>query len=118
MRPARRARSSRPPSDSAQELDINYVIVTRLQYWPGTTLFETFREKLLAGENPFHLSDGAIAGRDLFMEREREFYRRFYVRPRYIARNLRRLLPRPGEIATNAATLARYLVSRRQEDFI
>jgi anaerobic magnesium-protoporphyrin IX monomethyl ester cyclase len=103
----------------AIELDLDYVIVTKMQYWPGTDLFE---------------SHGSTVGFDLFSGEEllyapaalhkarvwqRRFYRRFYLRPAYVARHLGTLWRSPRDVAQGFFKLCTFLLKRNGwDDFI
>jgi anaerobic magnesium-protoporphyrin IX monomethyl ester cyclase len=103
----------------AIELDLDYVIVTKMQYWPGTDLFE---------------SHGGTVGFDLFSGEEllyapvaleqarvwqRRFYRRFYLRPAYVARRLGTLWRSPRDVSQGFFKLCAFLLKRDGwDDFI
>ena len=103
----------------AKELDLDYVIVTKLQYWPGTELFE--REGGKVGFDIF--SEGALLysppGYDQVLERQRRFYREFYFRPRYFAKRLSTLLRSPRDTLVGFLKLSAYVLGpRTSDDFI
>ncbi|MDP8223835.1 MAG: radical SAM protein [Candidatus Lernaella stagnicola] len=102
----------------AKETKLDYVIVTRLQYWPGTELFERVRDQLEVSVVPFRCQPKDAAAYERHLRLERSFYRRFYFRPRTIWRQLRRYATRPGELLRGAIELGRYLLSSNKEDFI
>ena len=108
----------RRSADFAARLKLDFVIVTRLQYWPGT--------RLTAGEDGtirFAL-DGSEPGvgpeHDASLYRlERLFYRRFYARPGYVLNRLPGLMRTPGDTLRSVVELGRYLLDRQPErDFI
>lgn len=101
----------------ACELDLDYIIVTRLQYWPGTLLSEQGRGDLeCANFKEFIPKDKEAY--ELALKREQEFYRRFYMRPGYIVKRAWRLLQNPKDLATATAKVLRYAFSDQKEDFI
>lgn len=102
----------------AKQTRLDYVIVTRLQYWPGTELFDRRRDELEMSVLPFECRPKDAVGYERLLVLERKFYRRFYFRPTFIARQIRRYLTRPGELARGAARLGRYLLGGADEDFI
>jgi radical SAM superfamily enzyme YgiQ (UPF0313 family) len=105
--------------DLAIDLDLDYVIVTKLQYWPGTDLFATHgtdvRFDLFSGEELLY----APAGYERVRDWQRRFYRRFYLRPRYVRKRLGKLLRSPVDVASGFAKLCGFLVRRHGwDDFI
>jgi anaerobic magnesium-protoporphyrin IX monomethyl ester cyclase len=103
----------------AIDLDLDYVIVTKTQFWPGTDLFETHGQDvgfdLFSGEELLY----APAGYEKAREWQRRFYRRFYLRWRYIMKRLRTLATSPADVVVGFLKLCRYLLQRRGwDDFI
>ena len=107
--PADAARSA----ELATRLGLDFVIVTRLQLWPGTTLYaergplppERWGIEAEPGVDPFEL--------------ERAVYRRFYLRPRQVARSLRRAAAHPRDTVVGLSGLGRYVAGAvRHRDFI
>ena len=104
----------------ARELDLDFVIVTKLQYWPGTELFERegsrvqfdiFKEGELLYEPPI---GGAVVA-----ARQRRFYREFYFRPRYFAKRLGTLLRSPRDTLGGFWKLSAFVLGpRTSDDFI
>ncbi len=91
-------------ADFAARLGLDYVIVTRLQRWPGT------REEV---DDALDLEDV-----DAFAL-ERTFYRRFYLRPAWLRRKLPTLLSSPADVGRGARALLRYVAGRvHDRDFI
>lgn len=105
-------------ADFAASLGLDWVIATRLQYWPGTRL-TVGRD----GEIEFGLDaaePGLAPEQDASLYRlEKRFYRRFYLRPRWAARRLGRALSAPRDTIRGAIGLASYLSVRSpSRDFI
>jgi radical SAM superfamily enzyme YgiQ (UPF0313 family) len=105
--------------DLAIDLDLDYVIVTKLQYWPGTDLFGRYGTEvgfdLFSGEELLY----APAGYERVRDWQRRFYRRFYLRPRYLRKRLATLLRSPADVAGGFAKLCAFLVRRKGwDDFI
>lgn len=105
------AADARRSADLAVELGLDFVIVTRLQLWPGTGLYARRgplppeRWGIEAGDDPFAL--------------ERALYRRFYLRPGHVVRQLRRAVTSPRDAAVGVAGLGRYVAGAvRHRDFI
>lgn len=99
----------------ARDMDCDFAIVTRLQWWPGTEL----GDELGAGSRaPFRFDfPRDPEGPDPF-EAERRLYRAIYLRPGRIASTLRRLAAHPLTTLRSAWGLLRWLASSREGDFI
>ncbi len=106
----------------ALELDPDYVIVTRIQYWPGTELFRTHRDQLEFSLDPTRcepLPQSGIPTHAQYLKWEQEFYRRFYLRPQYMRRRLATLARTPGDVVEGLARLTAFVSQgRSQRDFI
>ena len=106
----------------ALEIDPDYIIVTRIQYWPGTDLYRSLADRLEF--SLFPTSCEPIPGRGImshaeYMRWERAFYRRFYLRPRYIARRVNTLLRTPRDVLEGFGRLGSFVANtRRTRDFI
>lgn len=98
---------------------VDYVIVTRMQYWPGTELYGRVTPDLDFSLFPFKVAFEGD-GDENFFRREREFYRRFYMRPSYALRKIPHLLRTPRDITRGFVELARYVRpgNTPQKDFI
>ena len=81
----------------AAALGLDFVIVTRLQRWPGTRMAEA--------------SPSKEGGDDGFLA-ERTFYRRFYLRPSWVVRHAHLALRTPGDVWIGARELGRYTAGR------
>ena len=106
----------------ALEADPDYIIVTRIQYWPGTDLHEAHRHKLRFSMFPTSCEpvpgEGIMTHRE-YMRWEQKFYRRFYIRPRYMMRRMGTLLRTPADVLEGLGRLASFVTSRhRTRDFI
>jgi len=107
----------------AMELDPDYVIVTRMQYWPGTALYDEHRDAL-----DFQLApttrcephpEAGIPGYAQYMRWEQAFYRRFYLRPGYVSRRVSTLARAPADALEGLARLGACVVRPRSgRDFI
>lgn len=103
----------------ACELDLDYVIVTKTQYWPGTGLFaeaggqvdfDPFAERELVYRPPNY---------DRVEAWQRRFYREFYFRPRYFAKRFGTLLRSPRDTLVGFGKLVAYTFGpRTSDDFI
>ncbi len=106
----------------ALEADPDYIIVTRIQYWPGTDLHEAHAEKLRFTMFPTSCEpkpgEGIMTHRE-YMQWEQRFYRRFYMRPRYMMRRMGTLLRTPADVLEGLGRLAGFVTSKqRTRDFI
>jgi radical SAM superfamily enzyme YgiQ (UPF0313 family) len=103
----------------AKELDLDFIIVTKLQYWPGTELYGQE-----GGRVSFDIfSPGELLyrpeGYEKVIERQRRFYREFYFRPRYFAKRLGTLLRSPADTLQGFFKLSAFVLGpRTSEDFI
>jgi radical SAM superfamily enzyme YgiQ (UPF0313 family) len=104
----------RASADFAAELDLDWVIVTQLQHWPGTGLFSESTPR----KNTSSSARGRQGKGDPYSH-ERLFYRRFYLRPAWFAGRIRKLLSTPSDFLSSSRELLRYLSSARVDrDFI
>ena len=104
---------ARRSADLATRLGLDFVIVTRLQLWPGTGLY--------ADRGPLPPERWGIDAADDVdpFALERAVYRRFYLRPRQVARSLRRVARHPRDAAVGLGGLGRYVAGAvRHRDFI
>jgi radical SAM superfamily enzyme YgiQ (UPF0313 family) len=105
--------------DLAKELDLDFIIVTKLQYWPGTELYNREGEKV-----SFDIfSSGELLyrpeGYEKVIERQRRFYREFYFRPRYFAKRLGTLLRAPKDTLQGFWKLSAFVMGpQTSDDFI
>jgi len=106
----------------ALELEPEFVIVTRLQYWPGTDLFADHRANLDFSLDPTRCEPRAEAGIPThaeYLRWEQAFYRRFYLRPSYMARRITTLVRTPADVVEGFARLASFVGRPRSaRDFI
>lgn len=96
---------------AAIDWNLDYVIVTRLQFWPGTQLGSES-----PGVSLFPFRPASAPDRTL--ELEQRFYRRFYLRPGYVAHRMTRLLARPLDALAGLRSLGTYLTTRPERDLI
>ncbi len=96
---------------AAIDWDLDFVIVTRLQYWPGTSLGLDSRPSSLFPFRPVTAPDSTLAA-------EQKFYRRFYLRPGYALRQLGRVMSRPVDAWLGLKRLAGFVNSSPSHDLI
>lgn len=99
----------------AVRLGLDYVIATRLQVWPGTSLWDDDATRDAAGL-PTGRRTGAPGASGF--DAERTLYRRFYSHPRTLARHLGRAVRHPRTAARSAAALVSWATSSAARDFI
>jgi radical SAM superfamily enzyme YgiQ (UPF0313 family) len=106
----------------ALELDPDYIIVTRIQYWPGTDLYQQHQSKLdftLFPTSCEPLPGKGIMSHEEYMRWEKAFYRRFYLRPRYVLRRIGTLARTPRDVLEGLGELGAFVANRtRTRDFI
>ncbi len=106
----------------ALELEPDYIIVTRIQYWPGTDLFAEHRENINFNLYPTSCEPAPGSGimtHSEYMQWERRFYQRFYLRPKYIARRVKTLLRTPSDVLEGFGRLGAFVLDKgRERDFI
>ena len=106
----------------ALEADPDYIIVTRIQYWPGTYLHEAHAGKLRFTMFPTTcepVPGEGIMTHDEYMKWEQRFYRRFYMRPKYMLRRMGTLLRTPADVLEGLGRLTSFVTSRQNtRDFI
>jgi radical SAM superfamily enzyme YgiQ (UPF0313 family) len=101
-----------------REIGLDYIIATKAQCWPGTHLFESSGRQDFDPWNPH--SEGAPKTDAVGFERERDLYRRFYLRLGYALKTARKLFTSPDDLLRGALHLVRYAVKARggDDDFI
>jgi anaerobic magnesium-protoporphyrin IX monomethyl ester cyclase len=106
----------------ALELDPDFVIVTRMQYWPGTDLYEEHRERLDFSLAPTRCEPHPAAGIPSYeqtMAWEQAFYRRFYLRPWYMARRVSTFARTPADVLEGLGRLGAFIARPgARRDFI
>ncbi|MCG3173645.1 MAG: Anaerobic magnesium-protoporphyrin IX monomethyl ester cyclase [Myxococcota bacterium] len=105
----------------AQELELDYIIATKLQYWPGTPNFEANKDKVgFDLFTPGRLLYEPMSG-DEFIRRQRKFLKKFYLRPSYMWRRRRKLLETPRDMITGFGELLQFVSgagANPRDDFI
>lgn len=100
----------------AMKSALTFVIVSELIPYPGTPLFPQMQQEinfsLLPYKNEFKNRDL----HDQYHKWEKEFYLKFYFRPKYIAKSAIRAFSRPGEMMANVGKLVKFLVLPQKTD--
>lgn len=103
----------------AIDLDLDYVIVTQLQYWPGREIFRRYQDELNVSIEPTAQRPvTGICSRNI-ARRQKRFYRGFYLRPSYVVRHLLKIPRAPGDYLSGFAKFITYCFRTGSgEDFI
>ena len=106
----------------ALDLEPEFIIVTRLQYWPGTEMFEDNQHRIHFTLDPTRCEPVPRTGiptHAQYLAWEQAFYRRFYLRPRYMVDRLATLARTPSDVLEGLARLATFVSRpRSSHDFI
>jgi len=108
--------------DLAKELNFDYVVVFKAISYPGTDLFDSYRDRVEFSLFPYmnRLKDADLD--KAYGEWERKFYSSYYLRPAYIIKRIVKFLRHPVESMLGLFYLLRYVVvpARKgfREDFI
>ena len=100
--------------DFAIEADFDYITVNKLIAYPGTELFEKLKDQINFSLFPYknEWKNSNIEKRTEQMEKE--FYKRFYYRKKFILKNAKKILQNPVEYFDNFKKLSSYLVIQKQ----
>lgn len=95
---------------------LDYIIVGELIPYPGTALYEKIKDQVDFSIFPYRntFKDPAIKARQI--KWEKEFYRRFYMRPGYTLRMGTKMLSNPRELMRNAAQMFRFALTPAGEE--
>lgn len=116
--PGETPEETRGSADFAASLGLDWVIATRLQYWPGTRLTRDGHGGVLVDLGEVEPGAGPEHDEALY-DLERLFYRRFYLRPRWLVGRVRHALRSPTDSVRGALSLGRWLAHRTPaRDFI
>lgn len=105
----------------AKEADLDYIVVKTLKIWPGTELYKKYIDAIQFHLFPFENKFKDPLLEQKAIEREKRFYREFYMRPEYIVKQLKNLLIHPRQIIYGFCGLLKYIFSRKnykKRDFI
>jgi len=93
----------------ALNANLDYMGVTALTAYPGTPLFEKLKDQIDFSILPYvnRFKDEELNARR--EKWEKEFYKRFYFRPRQIFHNLKKGIANPAEFAKNGIKLAQFV---------
>ncbi|MDD5773554.1 MAG: radical SAM protein [bacterium] len=108
----------------AKETDLDYIIVKTLEIWPGTELYKKYKDEIKFDLFPFEnrFKDPLLEQKAI--EREKRFYREFYLRPKYIVKQIKNLFIHPVEMISGFLGLCRFvfkksnLLEDNKKDFI
>lgn len=80
-----------------RSLEIDYATVAQTTPYPGTSLFDQYRDQVDFSLFPYHNEWKSPDRRQELLNWERRFFREMYFRPTYMARHAWRFLRNPGE---------------------
>lgn len=93
-------------------LDIDYATVGQVVPYPGTSLFDRYRDHVHFSLHPYQ-NEWKSPGRRKQLERwERRFLREMYCRPKALLRHVGRLIKHPIEVGRCAATVLPFALGR------
>lgn len=92
----------------AKECDLDYVLVTTLELYPGTALFNKLRDKVEFSLIPYVSKYKEPKVEERMIDMERRFYKAFYFRPSYAVKRIKLFLTSPIESTVNLIKLAAY----------
>ncbi len=95
----------------ARDLNLEFIAVSTLVPYPNTELYESEKDNIDFALLPYTCEFKDQAG----TEREAEFYRRYYLRPSFIAGKFGNLARHPGETLKASRDFLRYAVASRRD---
>jgi anaerobic magnesium-protoporphyrin IX monomethyl ester cyclase len=105
----------------AKKSDLTFAIVFELVPYPGTPLFPLMKDKINFSLMPYKNEYKDPELRERFHKWEKEFYFKFYFRPKYIAQSVTRVLSKPIETISSALKLFKFILlpqNSNRKDFI
>ncbi len=106
----------------AIQADFDYIVVGALIPYPGTVLFDSLKEEINFSALPYKNEWKNPELKKIAEFREKEFYRLFYLRPRYVTKSAGKALRKPVEFVKNSLKLAGYIYGssalEKRTDFI
>jgi radical SAM superfamily enzyme YgiQ (UPF0313 family) len=106
----------------AIKADFDYIIVSALIPYPGTALFETLKDDIEFSILPYKNVWKNVEWSKISEYREREFYRRYYMRPRFAVKSVGKVVRKPAEFIRHSLKLAGFIyqpaTSGKRADFI
>ena len=101
--------------DFAVKADFDYVIASELVLYPGTELFDQLKHEVDFSLFPYRNVWHGAERRDIVRKREKEFYRKFYFRGRYVGKTFGKFIMHPTEYIVNVFKLTSYLLKPAKE---
>lgn len=97
----------------AIDAELDYIIVSSITPYPGTPFFEMLRDEIDFSILPYRNEwrDKSLTARA--KAREKEFYRRYYLRQRYVMNSLNRMSSHPVHFIKNSLKLASFMLKER-----
>jgi len=108
--------------DFAIRAELDYVILSTLIAYPGTAFYESVKNdvdfSILPYKNEWKNSKIAAVGK----QREKDFYRMFYIRRGYLALSLKRIITQPLEFIGHSSKVLSFMAnvrsSSKRENYI
>lgn len=95
----------------AIEADFDFIAVSRLTPYPGTALFDSLKDEIDFSLLPYKNKWRNEKLNEVAQIREKEFYKRFYYRPGYVTKNIKKAISSPIEFMGNIQKLSMYMLS-------
>jgi len=93
--------------------DFDYISVSQLQLYPGTLLFEQNKNLVDFSLFPYKHEWKDPDHTRKAQHKEKVFYRRFYIRPKFLINTFRLFSRNPIEYLSNAYSLIKYILSTK-----
>ncbi len=101
--------------DFAINAKFDYITVNEFTPYPGTVIFDALSSQVDFSLFPYknEWKDASIHERN--KQREKEFYRLFYFRRKYVLQNIIKAISQPREYINNVLKLANYIFVKRKQ---
>ena len=99
----------------ANELKFDYVLISKFLCYPGTQLFNQFKKEIDFSLFPYKIEFKNKELERIYLRREKEFYRRFYLRLGYLFKGIKNIFRYPLESLNSFKELVGYIVVRNKK---
>jgi anaerobic magnesium-protoporphyrin IX monomethyl ester cyclase len=102
--------------DFAIEAKFDFVVVSEMQTYPGTIMYEDMKDKVEFSLFPYvnRFKDPAIGERQLLWQKK--FYNRFYNRPGYILKKIPMAISHSKEVIKNFIRVNRFVTTKQNAE--